>query len=643
MEASKMKAAAAAAASTAKTRQSSGKKRKTGRKRSGTSGSDILFKEFGTMNSLDAGLKLQQDLEQQEEELNDDDDPTFGVDSHSAPTVLNANINSYRKLRARSGSYTKEARKSFESQLEMAFSPDASEPGGGEDESQEEGEVSHQQGGRSRASSLGGFANSVYPATSVEAKNEAIKAVADYAAETSARPPSSLAGAGGFVSRFDPKALAAQREEELATRPRFPYALHPKILIMPAPLAELEAEAQAVKQAEEEVGVDKPRVEREPGKLFGRSLMDELQQRKERQKARNRAFRGDSRKAMMDMQKFKRAPSPLAVPGQEKAGGGHGNGSDEEDDDDKPLRPASSAPVSNDPWLKYTSHRSLAHLSKDKSTLDIQSPSKDDMKRSPTTPTMHSPGLNAPSPGFDTNRNTLSTAELQQAYKQNRQSILDLNAIATQEESTTDDDDDEDDDVPLVTRQEQLATTHKVKDEAAATAAGEKKTVAAASKMKEAQSVFGIDLVMQKELAKLEQILEMEAAERKIHAERQRIKDAEREAKDAKKKAKMEKKEKKRKEKERIKAIATGKIANGNKQASQKQHLDDGDSQWRAENRTSVLGPLNVPPQERTHSLSPGQADLYQRQSYFSMAPNINGQEDNYFSQENGRDSKDLY
>lgn len=619
-EASKIKAAAA-------TTTSSSRKGVKGRKRSGTSGSDILL-DLGGM-TFDANLKLscQENGEHEAEEL---EDPTFGIDAHSAPTVLLSK--QQKKLRHRSGSMAKAVRKSLESELELAFSGSASNA---EDF---EGGAASQYGGRSRSSSFGAPFNGPFLTPEV-AKDEAVKASADYAAEAVARPPSSLSMNGNYVSRFDPKAIAAQREEELSTRPRFPNALRPKILIMPAPLAELEAEEKARQeaeaQAELEAVTEKPRIEREAGKLYGRSLMDELQSRKERQKLRNRAFRGDSRKAMMDMQRFKRAPSPLATPGEEEGQGppgvaSPGEGEEGSDDDDKPLRPATSAPIGDDPWLKYTSHRSLANVAKGKSISGSNEITKGAVKNSPTSPALASPNKRKSlMPALDTQRHTLSTAELQHQYKQNRQSMLHLDKLANNEDDPSDD---EDDDVPLGMRQEQLASSQNQnlspeEDEDKPLLQRQQQT-----RFKEAQSVFGVDLVMQKELAKLEQILEIEEAEKRIQAERQRIKDAEREAKEAKKRAKAAKKEKKKKWKEKAKAKATGK---DKKAPAVVTNRDDGvDVQWQTQ-RGSDPPVLDLPGDEH---LQEWQEHDYQRQSYYSVQPK--GEMDDFFGAVSNRNSK---
>lgn len=558
--------------SAAKTATSNTKKPK-GRKRSGTVGSDIL-----TMSGFEAGSgesdasnlnNVLQSLEQVDTEDNQELLDTERIrDSQSAPSHLVDR----RKLRHRSGSEIKAARKSFESELELAFSAADSD------------EAVTRKGNRSRSSSLGTI-NALGQGGASQLEDAAVASF-EYAAEPVARPVSSMSG---YVSRFDPKAVAAQREEELASRPRFPKALHPAILVMPAPLADLlaeeEAAADAAVEAEAQAQAEShetPRIEREPGKLYGKSLMDELQQRKDKQKSRNRAFRGDSRRAMMDMDKYKRAPSPLGGASE----GGEGDDSDE-DDDDKPLRPASTDALTNEPWLKYTSHRSLARLSKGKSLGNIAQLSSDGTAKSLASPASLTGLKESTSSRRDSNRHTLSTAELQDQYRKNRQSMLDLaNGVADEVANLESSDNDEDDDVPLEMRKGQLFS--KVSGQEAPVSSELDKKKAMKSQVKEKHSVFGVDLVMQRELAKLEQILEIEEAEKKIQAERERIKDAEREAKERKKQAKAAKKEKKRKQKESDKALATGKRTTIAPAAPQEQE-DGMDMQWRTDNRASRL------------------------------------------------------
>lgn len=658
MDASKLQAkkaaAAAATSTTSATTFDTMQNKPKGRKRSGTSGSDILLYLPDSTFTL-SGYKLQnKDGNDGDQDHEEELDPTYGLDSRSAPTVLNFN---QRKLRHRSGSELKAARKSFESELEMAFSAAASG---------NIGEAS-EHGGRSRSSSLGAFTNTF--ASPELAKDAAVRAAADYAAEAVARPASSLsmqAGGDGYISRFDPKAVAALRQEDLATRPRFPTALHPKILVMPAPLAQLEAEEKARQEEEEEkaalkqgesiVEEEKPKIEREAGRLYGRSLMDELQSRKERQRARNRAFRGDSRKAMMDMNKYKmidRSPSPLSsaaaaagqLPSIPKKGDRNGDDTqaegEDDDDDDRPLRPISSAPIADDPWIKYTSHRSLANVAKGKSMIDISKVAREGMSRSPTSPALLSSEKHKSiSPGLDTHRHTLSTAELQQRYKKKRQSMLEPDSYANETEGNGSEDD-EDDDVPLGTRQEQLSASQRrdpASPESPLTPL-QAKPISPIKPMREKQSVFGVDLVMQKELAKLEHILEIEEAERKIKAERERIKNAEKEAKEAKKRAKTAKKEKKRMLKEKAKAAATGKerppLAQPTIPRQEDGFEEETDMQWRNGDCNSVAPGSRTPMQ-----LHPDNdwRDDYQRQSYFSMQ--ANGEVDDFYGADDNRNGE---
>ena len=441
-------------------------------------------------------------------------DATEQFATQSLPDVLDHTLIRPRRKGPKESAGARARRASLESQLEMAFSgtelPDVLDQG------------EEAAGGRSRSSSLGGMAPSMLSFNALAGPLDAddmAQLQADYAAEIAARPASSMSQ---YVSRFDPKAVAAQKEEELSTRLRFPNSLHPKILVMPAPLADWNNTSEE-EQAEPEAEQPKPRIEREAGKLYGRSLMDELSDRKLRQKSKNRAFQGDSRRAMTDnlAMRHVRAPSPLGGAPAEEEG---------ERSPEKPLQPAKSL---DDPWVKYTSHRSLAALasspaepnqpnSPSKRVTTLLSPGHSPHNASPTTPRGHGISPSA----------QLSTAELQAAYK--RASALPL--LTNQQDS------DSDDDVPLQTRQAQLATS-----------AGPSSSPVRAKPdpVKPMPSVFGQDLVMQAELAKLEKILKIEEAEKKIQAEKERILELERQVKEKKKREKAEKKAQKKAEKER--------------------------------------------------------------------------------------------
>lgn len=73
-------------------------------------------------------------------------------------------------------------------------------------------------------------------------------------------------------------------------RLRFPGSLNPKVLIMPAPLTPPDLPGAEDEDSEEEGEEDQPeqRIERPAGKLYGRSLIDELRDRKLAQKSRQK-------------------------------------------------------------------------------------------------------------------------------------------------------------------------------------------------------------------------------------------------------------------------------------------------------------------------------------------------------------------
>ena len=329
-----------------------------------------------------------------------------------------------------------------------------------------------------------------------------------------------------YTSRFDPRAVSAAKEEQISSKLRFPNSVHPKVLVMPAPLADIVAyeeeqrrlveESERLRQAE----LNKPRPEREAGKLYGRSLMDELSNRKHRQKARNKTFTGDARRAMMDDPGRTLRPSPLSHPLSP-------DGSREHD----PLGSAGSKVAMNgekdeleaDPWRRFATKRALtASISIPTGGLDAsQSP-----ERGKLTPL-----------GFG---GQLSTKELQTQYKRASRLSLSPNMAAK-----ADSDDSADDDVPLQHRQKRLTTLATLQGSTSSNAIAQSQ----AQDGPVNQSVFGQDLVMQRELAKLQKILALEEAERKIAMEKQRVIDAEKAAKDAKKRAKEEKRARKRRDK----------------------------------------------------------------------------------------------
>lgn len=387
-----------------------------------------------------------------------------------------------------------------------------------------------------------------------------------YAAEQVARPSSST---GAYVSRFDPKAVAALREEQFSSKLRFPNSLNPKILIMPAPLADPaaeEAEEQRYREEEEQAlrqalaAMPRPHVDREPGKLYGRSLMDELAERKVRQKAKNRAFQGDSRRAMMDnpvsLANRRRVPSPLGNTGGEGRQYSDTDGENRESglpdsaqlDSDGKRASGRKGPSANDadPWAKYASR-------KDVSTAAGHSDGTNNAAAKRVT-TLLSPGQvetasQAEGMPSQSNKVSLSTKELQAQYK--RASMLSLGLLTISQADVTEDDG-EDDDMPLHARQQVLAAAPIPSAVDRTTHDAEEPTVDPNAAV---PSVFGHDLVMQRELAKLEKILAVEEAERKIAQAKQRVKDAEQAQKDAKKRAKEEKRMQKKKERDRKKGI----------------------------------------------------------------------------------------
>ena len=463
----------------------------------------------------------------------DRQDPTEDFATESLPDVLDHAMIRPRRKGPKQSAGAKARRASLESELEMAFS------GSEQLDPLDMGEATA--GGRSRSSSLGGMAPSMLSFNALAGPLDAedmAKMSADYAAEAVARPASSMSQ---YVSRFDPKAVAAQKEEDLSTRLRFPGSLHPKILVMPAPLAELSLAGKDA-EAEPEIEQPKPRIEREAGKLYGRSLMDELNDRKTRQKAKNRAFQGDSRRAMTDNLALRhvRAPSPLGETQPLNEGSG------------SPEKPLVAGKSTEDPWVKYTSHRSLAGIASSPGRGAPTSPSKRvttllSPGHSPHTASPTTPRALASSPSAQ-----LSTAELQAAYK--RASAMPLQK--TQQDS------DSDDDVPLQTRQAQLTTS---------LGASTSPIKAQSEPAKPMPSVFGQDLVMQAELLKLEKILKIEEAEKKIQAEKERILELEREVKEKKKREKAERKAQKKAEKER----KAGKLATAEQQAHSPEAAQD--------------------------------------------------------------------
>ncbi|GAA5888770.1 hypothetical protein JCM6882_002845 [Rhodosporidiobolus microsporus] len=153
----------------------------------------------------------------------------------------------------------------------------------------------------------------------------------------------------GFVSRFDPNFIAAQRAELLKERPRFANTeggKPPKVVLMPAPLAgrapspprkaRVEGPGSDVdEEEEEEPEPEEPEKDERPaGALYGRSLMDVMAERKAVQKSQTKAFVSgqDGRRSMFDWKET----SPAAQDALAKLEG-HGGQDDPEREDDVPL------------------------------------------------------------------------------------------------------------------------------------------------------------------------------------------------------------------------------------------------------------------------------------------------------------------
>jgi hypothetical protein len=149
------------------------------------------------------------------------------------------------------------------------------------------------------------------------------------------RPQSSLSITPSvFTSRFDPNIIRQQREEQLAERPNFsnPQAgKPPNVILMPAPLAGQRlsppkkprkegpsgqsSDDNEEEEDEEEEEEQKP--QRPAGALYGRSLMDIMEERKALQKAQQRAYvpGSDGRRGMMDWKDSPAAQESLAAKG----------------------------------------------------------------------------------------------------------------------------------------------------------------------------------------------------------------------------------------------------------------------------------------------------------------------------------------
>ncbi|SCZ91359.1 BZ3500_MvSof-1268-A1-R1_Chr1-2g01358 [Microbotryum saponariae] len=122
------------------------------------------------------------------------------------------------------------------------------------------------------------------------------------------------AGARTFTSRFDPAYIEAQRLEAEQYRPQFANKLAgepPKVVLMPAPLAGQplamllappRAEGPDAPEEIEDEPVPRERIERPAGALYGRSLMDVMEDKKRTQKSKTKSYvpGADGRRAMMD-------------------------------------------------------------------------------------------------------------------------------------------------------------------------------------------------------------------------------------------------------------------------------------------------------------------------------------------------------
>lgn len=167
-----------------------------------------------------------------------------------------------------------------------------------------------------------------------------------------------------FTSRFDPNIIRHQREEQIAERPQFsnPQAgKPPNVILIPAPLAgqrlgptpkprregpsgDSSEEERAAREGGDSEGEEEEDLERKPqrpaGALYGRSLMDIMEERKALLKAQQRAFipGSDGRRGMMDWKDSPAAQESLAARGAlAKLEGRVNNGDLEEREEDVPL------------------------------------------------------------------------------------------------------------------------------------------------------------------------------------------------------------------------------------------------------------------------------------------------------------------
>ncbi|GAA5899406.1 uncharacterized protein JCM6883_005210 [Sporobolomyces salmoneus] len=162
------------------------------------------------------------------------------------------------------------------------------------------------------------------------ARTGASSSLGDYDDQT--RPPSALSMTPSvFTSRFDPNIIRQQREEQLLERPNFSNldaGKPPNVILMPAPLAgqpllppkkprkegpsgESSEDEEEESEEEEEEEEEPAKPQRPAGALYGRSLMDIMEERKALLKAQQRAYvpGSDGRRTMMD---WKDSPAAVA-------------------------------------------------------------------------------------------------------------------------------------------------------------------------------------------------------------------------------------------------------------------------------------------------------------------------------------------
>ncbi|GAA5922822.1 uncharacterized protein JCM15063_003437 [Sporobolomyces koalae] len=134
------------------------------------------------------------------------------------------------------------------------------------------------------------------------------------------RPPSAMSMTNSvFTSRFDPNVIRVQREGQMAERPQFSNTAagrRPDVVLMPAPLAGQRStllkkprkegpsgdSSQDEAGSEDEDDAEEDQPQRPAGALYGRSLMDVMEERKALLKAQQRAYvpGSDGRRGMMD-------------------------------------------------------------------------------------------------------------------------------------------------------------------------------------------------------------------------------------------------------------------------------------------------------------------------------------------------------